>query len=336
MERCPTCRARLKGQPLCHRCGTDLTLALQAETTAKQWLQRALHCFSEGSVDDAEVALDRAMMLHRTPLASALRPFFRQHETLGAIPTTGAVVLERSDQAQPERERERAHPPSPVAATGRRLLQALTRGSMPERIMHRPGESEGLIVWLEDACTEHRQRGRIGLRIEALIETIGKAATRRRQAEDPAKPPETAPADSLRSLKDTIRAVATVVHRSLGPGLPASVYEECLSQECERRAISFTRRAPILVKFEDRPVDSGYRANLLLADKLIVIIEGADTAGTIERHQLLNYLCAAGWKAGVVIDFNVAVQGSGNREQAGGVRFADGIQKTFAKQTPPV
>ena len=302
MKRCPACRAQLKGQTQCRRCGSDLTLALQAEAAAKQWTQRAVHCFSEGALDDADAALDQALMLHQTPLALALRPFFRRHKALGALSTTGVVVLKRSDEAQPERDE--AHLLSPVAETGRRLLHALTRGSMPGRA-HLHGEPEGLIVWLEDACAGRSYPGGIGFRIEALIKNIGKAVTRR-QAEDHAKPPEIAPADSLKSLKEAIRAAAIEVHRSLGPGLPASVYEECLCQECDRRAIPFKRRAPIAVKFKDTQVDSGYRANLLLADRLIVIIEGADTAGTIERHQPLNYLCTAGWTAGLVIDFNVA------------------------------
>lgn len=312
MERCPTCRARMKGQTHCRRCGTDLTLALQAEATAKQWMQRALRCFSEGAVDNAEAALDETMMLHQTPLALALRPFFRSHKALGALSTAGAVVLKRSDQAQPEREG--THPLSPVAETGRRLLHALTSGSLPERA-HLPGEPQGLIVCLEDACACRSHLGTIGFRVEALIKNIGKAVTRR-QAENPAKPPETAPADSSKSLKEAIRAIAIEVHRSLGPGLPASVYEDCLCRECDRRAISFARQAPIAVRFKDTQVDSGYRANLLLADKLIVMIEGADTARTIERHQLLSYLCTAGWKAGLVIDFNVAaIQESGVRKQ---------------------
>jgi GxxExxY protein len=302
MERCPTCRARLKGQTQCHRCGTDLTLALQAESRAKQWMQQALRYFSEGAFDDAEAALDRARMLHQTPLVLALRPFFRTHKALGALSTTGAVVLKPSDETRPARER--THPLSPVVETGRRLLQVLTGGSMPGRA-HRLGEPDGLVVWLEDACGERSHHGRIGFRIEALIKNIAKSVTRRR-AEDHAKPPETAPAESLQSLKDAIRAAAIVVHRSLGPGLPASVYEECLCRECERSAIPFKRRAPIAVKFKDASIDSGYRANLLLADKLIVMIEGADTAGTIDRRQALNYLCSIGWKAGLVIDFNVA------------------------------
>jgi len=312
MERCPTCRARLQGQTKCRRCGTDLTLALRAEAAAKQWTQLAVHCFSKGAVDDAAAALDQAMMLHRTPLALALRPFFRKREALGALSTTGAVVLKRSDETQPELEV--AHPLSPVAETGRRLLHALTGGSMPQRAQL-PGEPEGLIVWLEDTCAERSYLGKISFRIEALIKNIGKAVPRR-QPENHAKPPETASADSLQSLKEAIRATAIEVHRVLGPGLPASVYEECLCQECERRAIPCKRRAPILVSFKDTPVDSGYRANLLVADKLIVMIEGADTASTAERHQLLNYLCSAGWKAALVIDFNVAaVPGANVRKQ---------------------
>ncbi len=312
MERCPACRARLKGQIQCRRCGTDLTLALQAEAAAKRWMQRAVHCFSKGALDDADAALDRALMLHQTPLALVLRPFFRRHKALGALSTTVAVVLTRSDEAQPEREG--AHPLSPVAEKGRRLLHALTMGSMPG-CAHPNGEPEGLIVWLEEACAGRSYPGRLGFRIEALIKNIGKAVTRR-QAEDHAKPPETAPADSLKRLKDVIRAAAIEVHRSLGPGLPASVYEECLCRECSRRAIPFKRRAPIAVRFKDTQVDSGYRANLLLADRLIVMIEGADTAGTIEHHELLNYLCTAGWIAGLVIDFNVAaIQESDVRKQ---------------------
>ncbi len=75
MERCPVCRARRKGGAVCHRCGSDLSLALAAQQRSQAWQRRAVQSLGEGDLPAAARALAQALRLKRTPLAAALHAF---------------------------------------------------------------------------------------------------------------------------------------------------------------------------------------------------------------------------------------------------------------------
>ncbi len=53
MARCPVCRARMGGMPLCRRCGCDLTLVSACHQEAEHLLQRALHRLLQGDLQQA-------------------------------------------------------------------------------------------------------------------------------------------------------------------------------------------------------------------------------------------------------------------------------------------
>jgi Tfp pilus assembly protein PilF len=75
MERCPTCQARLRGEPVCARCRTDLSLPLAVEAEAAARLRRAVARLAEGDPAAARSALEESLRLKRDPLALLLRDF---------------------------------------------------------------------------------------------------------------------------------------------------------------------------------------------------------------------------------------------------------------------
>lgn len=77
MQNCPACRARYKGQTMCTRCGTDLTLPLLSEQKAMEQLRRAVQCLSNKDYTCAVIALQQAQQLQQTPLAIALDKFLQ-------------------------------------------------------------------------------------------------------------------------------------------------------------------------------------------------------------------------------------------------------------------
>ncbi len=83
MERCPVCRARFKGDPVCYRCGADLgpLLAIEAEAAALE--RRAVLLLGAGELIDARRAADRVLALQYSPLACAVRDFARQELIAG-------------------------------------------------------------------------------------------------------------------------------------------------------------------------------------------------------------------------------------------------------------
>lgn len=67
MERCPTCRARFKGDPICYRCGTDLGLLLSIEDQVKTAKQKAINDYKLGDYSGARRWLTKLRTLNAEP-----------------------------------------------------------------------------------------------------------------------------------------------------------------------------------------------------------------------------------------------------------------------------
>ncbi|MCI0448879.1 MAG: GxxExxY protein [Chlorobi bacterium] len=95
------------------------------------------------------------------------------------------------------------------------------------------------------------------------------------------------------------------LHVNLGPGLLESVYEEVLSFELSRHKLSFERQKPIPVIYEDIKLDIGFRADLIVENKVIIEIKSVETLAPVHHKQLLTYLKLTNLKLGLLINFNV-------------------------------
>ncbi len=60
------------------------------------------------------------------------------------------------------------------------------------------------------------------------------------------------------------------IHTTLGPGLLESVYDTVLAYELGRRGLRTARQQPIPVVYENVRIDTGFRADLIVEDKVIV------------------------------------------------------------------
>ena len=78
MERCPICRARFKDEPICYRCGADLTALLAIEAEAAALERQAVALTTTGQWLDAYQTAAQALALRHSPLAFAVREFARR------------------------------------------------------------------------------------------------------------------------------------------------------------------------------------------------------------------------------------------------------------------
>ncbi len=78
MERCPTCQARLRGEPVCGRCRSDLSFALAAEARAAGRLRAAVARLAEGDEAAALDAVEESLRFKRGLLAMRLRDFLKR------------------------------------------------------------------------------------------------------------------------------------------------------------------------------------------------------------------------------------------------------------------
>ena len=86
-----------------------------------------------------------------------------------------------------------------------------------------------------------------------------------------------------------------------------SAYEECLCHELKLRQIRFERQFPLPVEYKGIRLDCGYRLDLLAVNAVVVEIKAVDSLLPIHETQLLTYLKLGGWRAGLLINFNVDV-----------------------------
>ena len=114
-------------------------------------------------------------------------------------------------------------------------------------------------------------------------------------------------AKSINELTKLIIGAAVEVHRHLGPGLLESSYQHCLFRELQLREIEVIREMPLPVMYKGEQLDCGYRLDLVVMDSVVVEVKAVQNFDAIHEAQLLTYLRLGGWKAGLLINFNVPV-----------------------------
>ena len=97
------------------------------------------------------------------------------------------------------------------------------------------------------------------------------------------------------------------IHRKLGPGLFESVYEEILEHELTKMDLGVKRQTPVPVIWEGLKMDHGFRADLIIEDKVIVEIKSVEAIAPVHQKQVLTYLKLTDLRLGLLINFNEAL-----------------------------
>jgi len=97
------------------------------------------------------------------------------------------------------------------------------------------------------------------------------------------------------------------VHTTLGPGLLESVYQAALAYELEKRGLRVARQQAIPVVYETVRAATGFHADLIVEEQVIVEIKAVEAVAPVHKKQLLTYLKLADKRLGLLINFNVAL-----------------------------
>ena len=97
------------------------------------------------------------------------------------------------------------------------------------------------------------------------------------------------------------------IHTTLGPGLLESVYDAVLAYELAQRGLRTVRQQPIPIVYDKVRIDTGFRADLIVEDKVIVEIKSVEILAPVHKKQLLTYLRLADKRLGLLINFHVAL-----------------------------
>lgn len=93
------------------------------------------------------------------------------------------------------------------------------------------------------------------------------------------------------------------VHTTLGPGLLESVYEIVLAHELKRRGLTATRQVPVPIRYDSIVFDEGFRADIIVEDKVILELKSVERVAPVHKKQLLTYLRLADKRLGLLINF---------------------------------
>lgn len=108
-------------------------------------------------------------------------------------------------------------------------------------------------------------------------------------------------------LSDRVIGAAISVHRQLGPGLLESAYRRCLQYELIARGIATRAEVPVGIEYRGGRIDGAFKIDLLVEDRLVLELKAVDKLHPIHTSQVTTYLKLGGYRAGLLINFNVSV-----------------------------
>ena len=77
--------------------------------------------------------------------------------------------------------------------------------------------------------------------------------------------------------------VSYKMHTTFGPGLLESVYEAVMAYELQKRGFRVLRQQAIPVLYESIRMDIGFRADLIIEDKVVVEIKSVEAINPAPR-----------------------------------------------------
>lgn len=93
------------------------------------------------------------------------------------------------------------------------------------------------------------------------------------------------------------------IHRKLGPGLLESVYEAVLAASLERDGLRVERQRPIAIQFDGLSIADGFRADLVIENRLVVEVKSVERTAAIHAKQLLTYIRLMEQPLGLLMNF---------------------------------
>jgi GxxExxY protein len=100
---------------------------------------------------------------------------------------------------------------------------------------------------------------------------------------------------------------AIAVHRERGPGLLETVYETILVHGLRKRGLAVEQQVPISIEHEGIRFDEGFRADILVEEKVILERKSVEKVTAAHKKQVQTYLRRAGRKLGYLLSSGEAL-----------------------------
>jgi len=104
---------------------------------------------------------------------------------------------------------------------------------------------------------------------------------------------------------------AVRLHQEIGPGLLGSVYEAVLARRLSREGLKVARQVPVKILIDGEAFEEGFRADLIVEDKVIIELKSVEAANPSYKKQLLTYLKLTGLRLGYLLNFGDSLMKNG-------------------------
>ena len=105
-------------------------------------------------------------------------------------------------------------------------------------------------------------------------------------------------------ITERIIKCAIEVHRTLGPGLLESIYEECLCKEFDLDGLPYTRQKELPIQYKGMVLSEKYRLDLVVNEAVVVELKCVEMILPVHVAQVLTYLKLTKMKLGLLLNFN--------------------------------
>lgn len=113
------------------------------------------------------------------------------------------------------------------------------------------------------------------------------------------------------------------IHKELGPGLLESVYEIILLHKLRERGLKAERQVAIPIEYQGIKFEEGFRADIIIDEKVILELKSIETVHNAHKKQLLTYLKLTEMKLGYLLNFGEALMKNGIIRTVNGLEEPD-------------
>lgn len=112
-------------------------------------------------------------------------------------------------------------------------------------------------------------------------------------------------------ITEKIIGAAIEVHKTLGPGLLESAYQECLFFELNALGLKVRKEIALPIVYKEIKLNHGYRIDLLVENKIVLELKTVELLTDVHSAQILTYMKLGDYPLGLLINFHTKLLKNG-------------------------
>ncbi|MCL4673833.1 MAG: GxxExxY protein [Sphingomonadaceae bacterium] len=122
--------------------------------------------------------------------------------------------------------------------------------------------------------------------------------------------------EELEQIAASVVDVGFHLHRTFGPGLLESAYEQLLFADLTERGYRVSRQVSVPLRYKSIVIENAFKVDLLIENQLVVELKSVEKLIPLHGKQVLTYLRVMNLPLGLLMNFGEATFKSGVRRVA--------------------